>query len=257
MEWLVKTKILLHNTEKGKPRFEVSQAKRPYAILLAISNGNFRVSFPESKQTYIFSPYEISYIPPNTQFYKEVINPIDFHQFAFEFLDTEHPFGELKAGKLSIPKEQVKAILDSADMISQFYNESAWLSENILHRILADGYLFSQKNAKSHLSNEILLAIEYIECHLNETFSIAELAQKLHLSHNGLIWKFKQELNITPQKYIATCRIILAKQLLLEDALSLSQIAEKCGYANAYYFSNAFKKAEGICPSAFRGRYIK
>ena len=253
----MKTNILLYNTERAKPCFEVSQAQRPYAILLAISKGSFHLSFPEMGESHIISPYEISYIPPNTKFHKEVIQPVDFHQFAFEFLDDKHPFGVLEAGKLPIPREQVKAILDSANMISQFHSEADWLAENILHRMLSDGYLFSQINSISHVSDEIVSAAEYIECHLNETLSVSELAKQLHLSHNGLIWKFKHELHITPQKYIVSCRIKLAKQLLLEGNLSISQIAERCGYANAYYFSGAFKNAEGICPSAFRGKYIK
>jgi len=252
----MKTKIVLYNTEKAKPRFEVSQATRPYAILLGISKGNFHLSFPELGQTHIISPYEIAYIPPNTNFYKEVLHPIDFHQFAFEILENDEKIVLPAAGKLCIPKDQVKAIFDSANLISQYHTDTAWITEHILHRILADSHLFSQSLSAKSTSREILAAIDYINAHLHEPLLVSSLAKALHLSHNGLIWKFKHELHITPQKYIAACRLKLAKQLLLEGDMPISQIAEQCGYANAYYFSNAFKQAEGLSPSAFRGNDI-
>ena len=125
------------------------------------------------------------------------------------------------------------------------------------HRILTDAYLFSNTVSLPQISPQIVRVIRYIAEHLHEPLSVASLAASLHLSHNGLIWKFKKELHTTPMRYIAACRIKRAKQLLFEGSLTMAQIAEACGYSNAYYFSNAFKKSEGISPSDFRSNCMK
>ncbi len=251
------TDIILYNTETNKKQFKLSSGIRPWGILLAISKGSFRLSFPTLEQSVVISPCEIAYVPPNTEFCREIIEPIDFHQFTFQICDLNDNFGMLATGKLSIPKKQVKAILDSANMISFFPTKTDQLAEHILHRILADSYLFSSSASIPHVSQETLLASNYILQNLSGPLSVSMLAEKLRLSHNGLIWKFKKELNVTPVTYITMCRIKRAKQLLFDSDLTISQIAENCGYANTYYFSNAFKKSEGLSPSDFRKKCLK
>ena len=48
-----------------------------------------------------------------------------------------------------------------------------------------------------------------------------------------------------------------AKQLLLEGALRVGEIAALCGYSNAYYFANAFHKEVGMSPSEFRRKHAR
>ena len=47
-------------------------------------------------------------------------------------------------------------------------------------------------------------------------------------------------------------RLRYAKQLLMEGALSVAEISERCGYSNPYYFTNVFKENFGQSPTAFR-----
>ena len=63
-----------------------------------------------------------------------------------------------------------------------------------------------------------------------------ELAKRVFLSHSGLIWKFKKELNTTPSNYLKILRLRYAKQLLLNYSYSVTEISEMCGFANPYYF---------------------
>ena len=252
----MKAEIILYNAEKEKSRFTLDRGVRPYGFFLVVSKGRFCVKFPALKESFSFKPYEIAYIPPNTEFERKVIEPIDFHQFSVKLYDSDGNDVALKAGKLNIPESQVKAIINSAELITDYSAQSDALVMHILHRILSDNHLFSQRSETPQISEEIMTAVKYISEHLSERISIPEIASQLHLSHNGLIWKFKKELNVTPLNYIALCRIKRAKQLLLEDNLTVTQIAEECGYANAYYFSNAFKNAEGVSPSAFRKKIV-
>jgi AraC-like DNA-binding protein len=243
--------IILHNTECGKTEFQLSRDVRPWGLLMLTSSGRYTVSFPEFGQTHTILPHEISYIPPNTPFIRRVIEPIDFHQFTFR-IDPCHPFAQaLHAGKLEIPTAQVIALEKSLSLsaLSPIYSE---LIRYDLEHILKENYLFATRSATDPLSEDIRLAVTYMDEHLDEKIDMAELAALVFLSHTGLIWKFHRELGCTPQQYLISLRIRLAKQLLLESDLPIAQIAQRCGYANAYYFSNAFRTCTGISPSAFR-----
>ena len=53
-------------------------------------------------------------------------------------------------------------------------------------------------------------------------------------------------------QYITTRRIAYAKRLLQETDLTATAIGEACGYKDHVLFFKAFKKLEGITPSAYR-----
>ena len=57
-------------------------------------------------------------------------------------------------------------------------------------------------------------------------------------------------------RHLINIRIKNAKQLLVDTSLPLSEIAEKTGFENGYYFSTAFKKEVGLSPSEYRKTYI-
>ena len=57
------------------------------------------------------------------------------------------------------------------------------------------------------------------------------------------------EINFTD--YLADIRIKHAIQLLEQNKLSVSELAEKCGYSDPLYFSRVFKKITGVSPSKY------
>lgn len=249
--------LILHNYGEKKEFFELSHGVRPWDIIIMISKGSFSLSFPNEDITRTFEPFEIAYIPANTLFTRKVIEPIDFHQFTFQINQSSESIGKyLTKGLLTIPKEHVKAIYESADRLPHFFEDHT-LAKHLVTHILTENYIFSKGYScqKSGLSSEIFEVIQYINNHLQEKIDIDELAKKVCLSHTGLIWKFKKELNVTPSDYLISARIHLAKQLLLENNLSIGEIATRCGYSDTYYFSNAFRYHTGVCPSKYRNSY--
>lgn len=63
---------------------------------------------------------------------------------------------------------------------------------------------------------------------------------------------FKAEINKTILDYIIECRINLAKKLLRETDLSVTQISETLGYSNYSYFARIFRESTGIKPNVYR-----
>ena len=133
------------------------------------------------------------------------------------------------------------------------------LITHIIEHIFAEYYLFgkSKKTSLKPLSNEVTGTINYMNRNLDKKIDMDQLASRVFLSHSGLIWKFKKELNTTPLHYLNLLRLRYAKQLLLTHPYNITQISELCGYSNPFYFTNLFHKHTGMSPTEFRKFHTK
>lgn len=95
-------------------------------------------------------------------------------------------------------------------------------------------------------------AVDYIEAHLGEDFSLDELAAASGLSKLYVSRAFKRALGLPPHQYLLDRRIERAKHLLIEGELPIAQVALACGFADQSHFSHAFKQRVGVTPKAFR-----
>lgn len=66
---------------------------------------------------------------------------------------------------------------------------------------------------------------------------------------------FKKEMNLTPRQYMVMLRMDHAGNLLRHSQLTIEEIAEKCGYADRFHFSKAFRNCYGIPPAEFRRKH--
>ncbi|WP_077617564.1 response regulator transcription factor [Bacillus sinesaloumensis] len=92
----------------------------------------------------------------------------------------------------------------------------------------------------------------YIDQSTTKDVSLAEAAEKVHLSTTYFCKLFKKETGTNYSDYIVNIRLKEAARLLEQTSLRISEIAERLGYADLAYFSNCFKKQNGITPSQFR-----
>ena len=67
---------------------------------------------------------------------------------------------------------------------------------------------------------------------------------------------FKNQFDITPNRYIVMRKIDLAKQLLKSGEIQISEISEICGFENIYYFSKVFKSEVGISPGKYKNNRV-
>jgi AraC-like DNA-binding protein len=79
-----------------------------------------------------------------------------------------------------------------------------------------------------------------------------ELAGKMNYDYSYLSNLFSEVEGTTIEKYFISQRIERAKELLVYDELTLSEIADRLGYSSVAYLSNQFKKVTGLTPSHFK-----
>lgn len=92
----------------------------------------------------------------------------------------------------------------------------------------------------------------HIEKHYKEPLTLDLLAEKANVNKYYLSHAYKEAYGISPISYMISCRIREGKRLLADTDLSLSQISNILGFSSASYFSQSFRKAEGISPVEYR-----
>lgn len=95
-------------------------------------------------------------------------------------------------------------------------------------------------------------AIHHIHTHYCDTeLSIPSLARLCAISETYFRKMFEQSFDMTPLQYINSLRIDHAVDLLTTNEMSIEEIAQRCGFNDAKYFSTVFKKYKGISPRRF------
>ena len=96
-------------------------------------------------------------------------------------------------------------------------------------------------------------AIAYIQNHLAEDISLAEIAQEIDMSHHHFCRLFKQSTGSSPYQYVLGQRVERAKQLLLQNQLSIAEVAQEVGFSEQSQLTRHLKRATGLTPKQLRG----
>ena len=99
---------------------------------------------------------------------------------------------------------------------------------------------------------EISTLLRFIRDNACDGIDVGDLLKRTSLSRRVLESRFRTLLGHTPHEQILRAKLARVKELLLGSSLTLSEIAERSGFAHVEYLSVVFKKKVGQTPSAFR-----
>lgn len=103
-------------------------------------------------------------------------------------------------------------------------------------------------------SKECAEARRYIDSNFKENISLDQLAELTHVNKYYLVHSFSKEYGVSPINYLIGRRIEESRYLLADTNHSLSQISHMLGFSSPSYFSQSFRKLEGISPMEYRKR---
>lgn len=84
-------------------------------------------------------------------------------------------------------------------------------------------------------------------------WTVAELASLAAVSRAAFARRFTARVGVAPLTHLARWRMALATELMRADPrLGLAEIAVRVGYADAFSFSNAYRRIRGVAPSQAR-----
>jgi AraC family transcriptional regulator len=93
---------------------------------------------------------------------------------------------------------------------------------------------------------------DYVEEHLDQPISLADLAQVSRLSQSHFVRQFRASTGASPHQYVMKRRVERARSLLLNTQQELAQIALDCGFAHQEHLTNTFRRFTGATPASYR-----
>ena len=139
---------------------------------------------------------------------------------------------------------------DAEEAYTLLFQQSAGalpLAENLLDNII----MRCNGSTQSCSSPRLEAAKNYIAS-CRHSFDSNHVARKFGMSRTAFFLAFRQAYGITPQKYHEKVRLQNVCNLLITTDLSLSEIAQLCGFSNLYYLSRRFKLIYNCTMKQFR-----
>ncbi len=130
--------------------------------------------------------------------------------------------------------------------------------------LLYFGYMSSSKEHTPHPAlleeniftcspNEKLnVALNYIDEHLSDEFSVADMGLAVHLSVKQLSDIFRYEYGCTVLQFVSRFRLFKAKELMCYTNYGITEISELTGFKSIHYFSRYFKEKEDMSPIEYK-----
>ncbi len=193
-------------------------------------------------------------------------HPLVFHALHFSYTHVSYSNGQWTTGQddtmLPVPTIQDCAKSQHLDSlfsaIGRHWPESPagnslacrGLFLQLLHQVIAGS---AERPAGSLRAVAAILATrDTIDVQFASRLFVRELAGQAGLSVDYYTRLFRQTTGMTPQDYISHVRIAKARELLLDPAVKVREVALRVGYPDEFFFSRMFKKQVGISPQAFQ-----
>lgn len=111
--------------------------------------------------------------------------------------------------------------------------------------------------------NNVSTAVAEIIKAITENFSalafdVTQLLNKSGYAEDYIRSEFKKITSLTPVQFLTKLRIENAQKLfeIYGKSITVSEVAEVCGFSDTIYFSKRFKQCVGLSPDAYRKQII-
>ena len=131
-------------------------------------------------------------------------------------------------------------------------------SDTALSRIRAEYHILhlltelSKPPEEEKPSGLLKRVVDSMEHSFSAPYNAKSYADMLCVSVSRFNHFFKESVGVSPHKYYMNIRIKNAQELLEQTDVPINVIAKTCGYEDALYFAQAFKKHVGTTPSEYR-----
>lgn len=162
---------------------------------------------------------------------------------------------------IHVPERRLDYIVSLIQRISYEHNGVDGLSLSFIHSYFHELILYVLRCqmyednviTKMDTGNELIQkVIEYIIGNYSNDITLAKTAELFNMSESSLSKKFKAFTGFRFREYLINVRTHAAADLLVSSTLSITEIADKCGFADSNTMGGTFKKIMGESPGSYR-----
>ncbi|PHI19861.1 AraC family transcriptional regulator [Lewinellaceae bacterium SD302] len=103
-------------------------------------------------------------------------------------------------------------------------------------------------------SHPITATVTYILNNLSEKLTVDKLSKLACMSSSAFYRDFKNEIGVSPVEFITEQRIKQSISFLKKGQLSVKDIALRCGFSSASYFTRVFSSRLGVNPTQYNAK---
>ena len=122
----------------------------------------------------------------------------------------------------------------------------------LVPRMIRNYCLLVQTYSRERFSGVVRDVLNFVDFHYMEPLSLESLSGKYAVNKNYLSTRFHKEVGMTVTDYINLTRVRRSLKLLSGTNLSMPEVAERCGFSDANYYTRTFKKVHGTTPTEYR-----
>ncbi len=250
-------------------------------VLFYLSQGDLVMSVDDKEVP--LTAGDVLIIPPNAQYRPLQSNGCTYYHFYFSASpceEYESRFSIRYSHCKGLPNFsytysysdrtviQLQELTHSTEdsRLSKIFNRCAeldlWQRPN--EKMLLDNYLKEILIQLSFLRNKPIdqdqpfaRMVTYINSHYKKDISLNNVAEVAHLSPSYAAKLFKRNANMRCCDYINSVRLSVAREILANTDMKISDIAEAVGYKSQYYFSRQFKNLYKTTPMQFRKKSLE
>jgi AraC-like DNA-binding protein/quercetin dioxygenase-like cupin family protein len=255
--------VLFAGHEQTEPSHHVGPQVRDYYLIHHVLDGKGTFQCMGSKydigpgQSFIVFPGELIRYDSDSE------APWRYRWIAFKGTLADQLLSELGISQhhpvvQPVNPRRTAAQFHRMEQVLKRADTSSDLESGGIIRIVLAGYvkedrapLPAGKAVHSPSEEQVERAIRWLTLQYAQPISIQHIAQALGYHRTHLSKLFKQYTGISPMQYLLKIRMDRAK-LLLQEELTVEQVASSVGFADSLYFSKQFKKWHGCTPSEYR-----
>ncbi len=123
-----------------------------------------------------------------------------------------------------------------------------------LYAVFRELFSFFQTDTRLPETSSYIVqrALQHVKSHYTEAITLEDTAEMLQVSPEHLSRLFKEETGTGFNSYVNIQKVNAARELLMQQGLSIQSIAVELGYSSSRYFTRVFKRVTGMTPSEYR-----